>query len=396
MAKHRRRLRAVMERLLLLAASTALALTAAEGMVRWLAPQQLILMRPDVWVPDTEGLGWRMAANVDTWINTGERDVHLVTDEHGYRIGTEPPAGPPDHRILALGDSFLAAVEVAYEDTFAARLEASLSRATGTRVQVINTGVAGWDPNHYLIKARRELVRRHYDLVLVFLFRGNDAMAQRQDVFAPKQGEVVHHFRRPHALTAREIQKAWLYPVNDFLERRSHLFVMARRQAWYLLMRMGLSGRRFPTAELRSEAQSARWEVTGELCSDIAAAAGEYGVETLFVLLPGAYHVEPALGLAYARAVGLGPDDVDLGQTSRLLGAELARRGLRFLDLSAPLAALRAAGVATHGQVDTHLAPDGHAAVARELQEPVLRLLTSAPRRPPAALPPREAQHGLF
>lgn len=343
--------------------------------MRWLAPQQLVLLRPDVWVPDTEGLGWRMAANVDTWINTGERDVRLVTDADGHRVGTNPPTRPPDHRILALGDSFLAAIEVAYEDTLTARLEESLSRATGTRVQVVNTGVAGWDPNHYLIEARRELPRQRYDLVLVFLFRGNDVSERRWDAYPPKRGEVVHHFRWPHTLEAGEIRKAWLYPVNDFLERRSHLFVLVRRHAWYLLMRTGLSARRFPKAELLSEAESPRWEITGGLCADIAATAKAYGVETLFVLLPGAYHVDPEMGLGYARAVGLGPDEVDLQQTSRLLGAELTRRDLRWIDLTAPLSELRAAGIETHGRVDTHLSPEGHAAVARQLLEPVLELL---------------------
>jgi hypothetical protein len=277
-----------------------------------------------------------------------------------------------------------------------ARLEESVSATLEERVRIVNTGVGGWDPNHYLIKARRELARRHYDLVLVFLFRGNDAMAQRQDAFGPKQAEIVHRFRWPRAPQTQELKKAWLYPINDFLERRSYLFVLVRRHSWYLLMRIGLSARRFPEAELRSEAGSTRWEVTGEICADIEAEARAHGVETLFVLLPGAYHVEPRLGLAYAKTVGLDSGDIDLDQTSRLLGAALARRGLRNLDLSAPLAELRATGVATHGQVDTHLAPDGHAAVARELHEPVLRLLTSAQQRPPAALPPRGAQHGLF
>jgi lysophospholipase L1-like esterase len=66
---------------------------------------------------------------------------------------------------------------------------------------------------------------------------------------------------------------------------------------------------------------------------------------------------------------------VDLKQSSRILTAELLKQGLRFVDLTTPLREARAAGVRTHGEIDTHLSPAGHAAVARELHESVLELL---------------------
>lgn len=368
-----KRLKGLPGRLLLLAVATAVALLAAEALVRWLAPQQLIRLRPDVWTPDHEGLGWRMAPDLDTVVNTGERDVVLRTDADGHRVGA--PSAPASRQILALGDSFLAAIEVGYADTMTARLEESVSATLGERVRIVNAGVAGWDPNHYLLELRRELARRDYDLVLVFVFRGNDIVARRQDVIPPKQGQVVHYLRWPRSLAPRELRKAWLYPVNDFLERRSHLFILVRQRSWHLLMRIGLSARRFPVVELRSEATSQRWRVTADLCADAAAEAGGHGIETLFVLLPGAYHVDPELGLAYAATVGFGPDEVDLEQSSRILTAELLKQGLRFVDLTTPLREARAAGVRTHGEIDTHLSPAGHAAVARELHESVLELL---------------------
>lgn len=354
--------------------STVLALAAAEVLVRWIAPQQLIRLRPDVWVPDHEGLGWRMASGLDTRINTGERTVRLRTDADGHRTGGEDPA-PARRRVLALGDSFLAAVEVEFGDTMTARLEDSLSRSTGEKFRIVNTGVAGWDPNHYLLEARAELPRRPYDLVLVFLFLGNDAIEERREAFAPKQGEIVHHLRWPRSLEKRELVKALLYPVNDALERRSHFFILLRRGSWLLLMRMGLSGRRIPLTDLVSEAESPRWRVTGDLLADIAAEASAHGAETLFVLLPGLYHVDTRLGRLYAAAVGLEPEEVDFEQTRRLVTAELERRRLRYVNATDELRRLHEAGTATHGRVDTHLSPAGHGAVARLLHEPAVELL---------------------
>lgn len=362
------------KKVLTLAVSTTLALAGAEALVRWIAPQQLIRLRPDVWVPDYEGLGWRMASSIDTEINTGERTVHLRTDADGHRIGAEGPP-PASRRVLALGDSFLAAVEVEYADTMTARLEESLSAAVGERIRIVNTGVAGWDPNHYLLKARMELPRHPYDFVLVFLFLGNDAIEERRDEYAPKQGEVVHHLRWPRNLGKRELVKALLYPVNDTLERRSHLFILLRRGSWFLLMRMGLSGRRIPLTELASQAGSPRWRVTGELLTDIDAEASAHGLETLFVLLPGVYHVDTRLGHLYASAIGLEPEDVDFEQTRRRLEAELEQRHLRYIDATDSLSRLHESGIPVHGRVDTHLSPAGHGAVARLLHDSVVQLL---------------------
>ena len=72
--------------------------------------------------------------------------------------------------MLALGDSFLEALQVEYEDTMTAYIERGLFAQLGAEVQVVNTGVSGWDPNQYLMQAREELANDTYDLVVVFLY----------------------------------------------------------------------------------------------------------------------------------------------------------------------------------------------------------------------------------
>lgn len=59
----------------------------AEGIVRLVLPQALILRRPDVWYP-VAGLGWDRSPNLDTTVNFGGAGpVRLITDNEGNRIG---------------------------------------------------------------------------------------------------------------------------------------------------------------------------------------------------------------------------------------------------------------------------------------------------------------------
>ena len=371
----RRRWRGWTSKALTLAVSSLLALLLGEGLVRWLAPQQLIVLRPDIWIPADDGTGWRMAPGVDTRVNLGERTVHLGTDRRGHRIRSQEARADPAWRVLALGDSFLAALQVEAEDTLTARLEDGLAERLAAPVEVVNTGVGGWDPNHYLIEGRRELEREHYDAVLVFLFLGNDAVAERVDRFNPKIADVRHRLRWPRSLTRNEVIKAWLYPVNDALETRSQLFILARQAAWQSLQRFGLSARRLPTTDLVAERDSPRWRITGDLCAELAAAAAARRVPALFVLLPGAYHVDAELARSYTRNLGLDPSEVDLEQTRRLLTAALAERSLPTFDTTEPLRRLHNSGARTHGEVDTHFTAAAHRAVAEMLLDRVTEML---------------------
>ncbi len=68
----------------LLVGSILVAALAAELMIRLVAPQQLISIRPDVWQP-ADSVGYLFRPNLRTTINTGEREVHLLTNAEVIR-----------------------------------------------------------------------------------------------------------------------------------------------------------------------------------------------------------------------------------------------------------------------------------------------------------------------
>ena len=180
----------------------------SEGLVRLSAPQPLVQVRPDIWMP-VEGFGYQMAPHVDTIINTGERDVRLLTDARGNRIG---PQGPPRGRrkILAVGDSFVEGLSVAYPDLVTTRLaelmdrRRSRPRSTAGRTRehaVVTAGVSGWDPSHYYRKTLAELAVEDYELVLLFVFTDNDVVTHSGTRHPPRPNEGKSPFACRRAST---------------------------------------------------------------------------------------------------------------------------------------------------------------------------------------------------
>ena len=373
-SKKHNRIRNVSLTVALLLTALVVAVVITEGAVRLVAPQQLVLRRPDVWQP-VDSLGWAHRSEVQTTIHTGERVVEFVTDNEGYRVGKSGRLEAAT-RILILGDSYMEAIAVQHEQSVPGLLEANLQAPLGRRVAVRNAGVSGWDPSQYLIQARKSLRGEDFDLALVALFVGNDVVAEKVDHLPPRGYKASHHpLRIPRALTFSEIHAAVLLPIRTYLEPRSHLFQFLRSKTFVIRNKLGLTTYDFPEVFLLREADSAKWEVTAGICRDIAEVAASYGVPVLFVLVPTYYQVDRTKFDRFVRAVGLDSTAVDLVQPNRLLTDALRALDLDVLD---PLRALQTAhrnGLKVTGDVDWHLSPDGHAVVARYIEPAVVALL---------------------
>ncbi len=342
----------------LVALSLVGALLLAEGLVRLLAPQQLILIRPDLWqAADT--LGWVHRPHVETLINTGERTVHVYTDQDGFRVG-EKGRREGRKRVLILGDSFMEALQVEYEQSLAGLLEQRLSERLGEAVAVRNAAVGGWGPNHYLLRARSLLGRDTFDLVVVSLFVEDDVGNRHIERFPSRTPVERKRFRIPRSLSRRELIDATLAPINDTFEVRSHLFVLIKNRMETLRMRTGLTTAYFPRSFLRSEAESTSWAFTAELCLEIADLAAAQGARTLFVLIPTAYQVDSEVFTRYLAGFGMDSTKVDLDQPSRLLRDGLTAQKLEVVDALPALREAKSNGEQLYGNVDRHLSPEGH------------------------------------
>lgn len=359
--------------LIMVVLSILVALVVVECLVRLLVPQSLILLRPGFFIP-TEQLGWKHAPDIDARINTGEREIRWKTDNQGIRIGSDLSKAN-EMTLVALGDSFLQALQVEYEDTMTALLEKRLSSRLGKTIRILNTGVAGWDPNQYRIQLGKILEHDRINGVIVFVFLGNDIIGKHVDNFPPRRPTKRHALRLPNSLEWKELVDAIGYPINDFFEVRSHLFILVKTRLKYTLMKMGLTAYYFPSMLRKNRASSNSWEITADILEKIAVMGKHHNLKTLFVLLPSLAEANPEEGLKMANAFGITSEAIDFDQAHLLLSEHLKRRNLSTVDMTPSLrTAIKERMPDVYGRVDTHFGRGGHQVVANTIEEVVWQM----------------------
>jgi lysophospholipase L1-like esterase len=122
--------------------------------------------------------GLAFTPNAEGWHSSlrGEYSSYIKINSKGLR-GHEYDYKQSDntYRILVLGDSFTAGLQVAEEETFPKLLEALLqAEFPRTNFEVINAGVIGYGTDNQLAYFTAEGYKYQPDLVLLAFFTGND------------------------------------------------------------------------------------------------------------------------------------------------------------------------------------------------------------------------------
>ncbi|RMG96097.1 MAG: hypothetical protein D6706_10800 [Chloroflexi bacterium] len=121
--------------------------------------------------------GWRNIPNADGWESCyGECAVHVKINSRGLRdeeIPYEKAEG--EKRILLLGDSMTAGMQVPLADTFGEQLEDYLNQWDNeNQWTVVNGAVNGFGTDNELIFYREEGIKYQPDIVLVGVYLAND------------------------------------------------------------------------------------------------------------------------------------------------------------------------------------------------------------------------------
>ena len=341
-----------------------------EIFVRVFAPQVLPQDVPDLWVQD-EAIRWKHHANARVLANTGERDVWVCTDAAGDRVDCAAPAHAACRkRILAVGDSYVEALAIPFQETVWQRLDTD----TGACSSI--AGVSGYYLSQYLATVRTRLAEpgAHFDLVILALYVGND-MTDRAEALPATQDVQRRPLRLlPAQLTAKGIYD-WFYPYNAWLESRSHAYVALR----FAIRRfndpgdVGLYG--VPRALRKSQLTPAFLDETARGVRLAAEAAHLHAARVLVVVIPERSQVLDPDGARLEQGLPKLAGDIDMDLIKREFVPRLEAIDAvdRVVDL---LPILRAnPDPAFWGERDAHLSPLGHAKWFEAIRAPVRELL---------------------
>jgi hypothetical protein len=333
--------------------------------VRLFIPQVLPVDAPRIFRPDGT-IGWRNNPSVQTWANTGERDVEVWTDSRGDRIScTEPHPVHCGKRVLIVGDSFVEALAVPFEETAWSRIEKD------THACVDVAGVGGYEPSQYLKVVRERLRdgREKYDLVIVSMFTGNDFVTESGRLPA-----ALSVWERPLRLFPRGLDEDsiidWFYPFNQWLESRSQAYVALRFAIRNAMDPgdVGIYG--LPICLVRDRLTPRILEATTRSFVLIADEVERAGSKLLITIVPVRNQVSDPLALKIRAAFPAIANEIDMDLVQEQFVPRLRAIGsVVVVDLLPMLRAEETSGY--WGDRDRHFSPKGHEAWFRVLRQPV-------------------------
>jgi hypothetical protein len=122
-------------------------------------------------------IGWKGIPGKEKKYVHGRVDSYVKMNSHGFRDREHNYEKEKDvFRIVVLGDSFTAALQVRLEQTFPYILEEKLNSESRSnkRFEVINLGVIGFGTDQEYLTLKHYGLNYHPDFVILALFLGND------------------------------------------------------------------------------------------------------------------------------------------------------------------------------------------------------------------------------
>ena len=310
--------------------------------------------------------GWTLRRNASV-LQEDEGRALVETNSYGFRGPNWSVEKDPNVvRIAILGDSFIEAKQVAFEDTFGAQLERVLGKCLARPVEVLNFGVQGYGTTQQLLVLREEVWRFQPDVVLLGFFAANDLYDNIRSL-NPSNPELAPYFTlsqgklelRPAGVDApvlfrarrilvrlanrfRVAKLAWRY-VNGFFSSES----AQQTAAWS--KRLGKEYREWlaavpPTTPEMKEA----WEVTAAVLQELQREVRSQDRDFFLLGLTSAIqvHRDSVLQQRYLRQFRVG----SLSYADNRLKEIADRFSIPLIQLAEPMEAYaKSNGVLLHG-----------------------------------------------
>ena len=338
------------------------------------------------WTFEPGRAGWKLDRRLEYAVRARINSAGFHDVEHAL----EKPPGTV--RVVVLGDSMLAGMQVPLEQSFVRRLEALLNEGRESpRFEVVSCATDGFGTAQALLMFEERC--RHYepDLVLLGFFATNDVLDNYWGARSLNH-PVARKCGRPYLARedGRLVRVGALLPaVSD--PSTSWLDRALRRSYLYQAIAPppgGGESTKFRVhdvyrIEYPPELEEA-WTVTQGLLLALDETVRRYGAALGVLFVPSRSEIFPD------RAPH--PEQLDLGRPARILGGFLAERGLAHVDL-APGLRERADGTPLYFERDMHWTGPGNGAAGELVARWVRALYSrgSAPEAPPWVRAPSPA-----
>jgi hypothetical protein len=347
--------------------SVVFALLVGEGIIRMVQPQEL-----GNWAYTRDGLTVHLPNMTQFSSKFGHE---ITTNSAGMRDREHDLTKATGvYRILVLGDSFMEAHQVKFEDAFATVFERRLTEAARRPVEVINAGVSGWGTDDELTYFVREGIKYRPDLVLVAMTLHNDVSDNlREDYHEFKNGRLE---QRP--VTLMPWGSFAVLQIKEWMASHSHLYrvALAARRANLVStegrdLQSHVAGllRRTPDDRIR-----AGWEMTTQLLQELKQAASTIKAPVVVMLLPLSMQVYPEDARDFLASNSLTPADIDLFKPQEMMQVIGANIRVSIIDLFPAFRDTRAkCNCALFLQSDGHWNKLGHQIAAEEAARDFMR-----------------------
>jgi hypothetical protein len=283
-------------------------------------------------------------------------------------------------RILVLGDSFMEALQVAFEDSFPSLLESGLRETLRRNVEVLNCAVSGWGQDAqlaYLTKYGRAF---EPDLILVAMTLQNDVLDNMGEQFHT----LAHDKLIPKPVARMSFLELKILHVKGFLASHSHLWQLLRK--WKSLGEirslattldehvMQLIGRNEETEELKRG-----WKLTFELFKGIREVGKSMGAKTAIMLIPLKLQLQDDSLDGVRTSVAMSMDDVAIEKPQQAMRTFGREANIEIIDLLPTLRRWTVEHRTSENKASLHLREghwnvNGHILAAKIAAEELIRL----------------------
>jgi hypothetical protein len=237
-------------------------------------------------------------------------------------------------RVLILGDSFMEALQVAFEDSFPSQLESGLRGKLGRKVEVINFAVSGWGQDDQLAYLKKYGLGYEPDLILVAMTLHNDILDNLKERFHTLAGGKLAD--RPAArMSDSEFR---ILQLKGFLASHSHVWQLLRKAKNLREIRVVAADLDKHVAQLVEGGEvpmqlGRGWDLTFELLKSIRDAGKRVGAETVVMVIPLNLQLQQGAQDAPRTVAGTSSSERAIDKPQRAISEFGRNAGIDIIDL---------------------------------------------------------------